>query len=531
MEFFTSPDDLKGWIKSRKTKDEAASMLVNIVNPIDQQRVKDTCRQIFETKEDEEADKVSTILFGVLANSLKKTVKVAQELGSDEYDQEAGDDEYDHNAGDISTQDDIHWYQYGRLYVTGTRLQLCKKMIEDEFYPNVFVISDHGNAHLIDLSNEMEIAMQKGNNVDTNVKMAQSTSRQRNGWVRGMRNKWNRTVDGFNEGTPWRIDRDKFYNFTHYYTDDIKFDEDPTRVYSGEAIWRMYVMDKFTTEYMNKEGKWVGGYINDRFYVFPDAGTPDNPDAPRDGGNQMGLIPGERTRLPRPHQYSTERRLEEARGNKTSDITVNASANKTIKIASHVSQENRHNDNVYNIFKDVLDMSEAGIDFSTMLEATAKHYNTTILKVAQVYKEAKKLRDRHEGLMYSFATATTLGTSISVSDTWFVPETVKALTENNEPFVIPPNSTISIAKGFDTSSSKSELRVQFEDKVLKVPNWQRIVAEPIGDGNRIQEAADSLGLNETNIANNPATPAVAINPEENFNVTDVSEDNVSEKNI
>jgi hypothetical protein len=132
--------------------------------------------------------------------------------------------------------------------------------------------------------------------------------------------------------------------------------------------------------------------------------------------------------------------------------------------------------------------------------------------------------------MYSFATATTLGTSICVSDSWFVPETVNALTENNEPFVIPPNSTISIAKGFDLSSPKSELRVQFENKVLKIPNWQSLIAEPIGDGNRIQEAADSLGLNETNITNNPATPAVATNPEENFNVTDVSEDNASEGN-
>jgi len=115
-------------------------------------------------------------------------------------------------------------------------------------------------------------------------------SRQRNGWERGQRNKWNRiTCSEIHEGTEWRKDRDAFYNFTHYTTDALKFDEDPNHVYSGEALWRMYIMDKFTREYKDANGKWVGGYINNRFHVFPEAGTPANPKVSRDGESN-GII-------------------------------------------------------------------------------------------------------------------------------------------------------------------------------------------------------------------------------------------------
>jgi hypothetical protein len=72
--------------------------------------------------------------------------------------------------------------------------------------------------------------------------------------------------------------------------------------------------DKFSSDYQDrKTGELVGGYINERFYKFPDAGTPANPDVPRDGGNPMMLKPGERSRTPRPHQWSVERRMQEAR--------------------------------------------------------------------------------------------------------------------------------------------------------------------------------------------------------------------------
>ena len=439
MEFFTSPDDLRGWIKSKNSSDEAVSALLDISKPSEektQQAISDTCKQIFENQGEEDKGNASAILFGVLANSIA-AIKTAE----------------------------------------GDKNMKIQKVAQD----------------------------------------SPSMSRQRNGWVRGMRNKWNRVVDGFNEGTPWRIDRDKFYNFTHYYIDDLKFDEDPSRVYSGEAIWRMYVMDKFTTEHLNKEGKWVGGYINDRFYVFPTAGTPSNPDAPRDGGNQMSLAPGERTRLPRPHQYSTERRLEEARKGDVTDNTVNIKANdmKTVKIASSLNVEERKDDKIYNIFRDVLDMEDSGIEFKTILEATSKHYNTTILRVAQIYKAAQKLKAKHEGMIFSYASET-LGSSLQSADTWTVLQDVNAVDMSGKTVVIPANSTITkfVESLVGDSSGNTELKVKYGNDVIKIQNWEKVPVEPVGN---IQEAATDLGLNEESA---PAQPKAAVASEMDSNATD-----------
>lgn len=57
--------------------------------------------------------------------------------------------------GDITTEDHEHWYQYGKLYFTGDYDGLKKKMDVNKFWPNVFFISDHGNAHLV---NELDIS-------------------------------------------------------------------------------------------------------------------------------------------------------------------------------------------------------------------------------------------------------------------------------------------------------------------------------------------------------------------------------------
>jgi hypothetical protein len=114
------------------------------------------------------------------------------------------------------------------------------------------------------------------------------------------------------------------YNCRHYCLDSIVFDDNPMRVICAEAMWRRHVMDKFSREWQDpKTGKLVGGYINQRFYVFPDAGTPSNPDVPRDHGNNMALAPHERSRVARPHEYSIERRMEEARkAGSTKPITL-----------------------------------------------------------------------------------------------------------------------------------------------------------------------------------------------------------------
>jgi len=53
--------------------------------------------------------------------------------------------------GDITTEDHENWFQYGKLYYTGNETGLKAKMEEDQFFPNVWFISAHGNAHLITL--------------------------------------------------------------------------------------------------------------------------------------------------------------------------------------------------------------------------------------------------------------------------------------------------------------------------------------------------------------------------------------------
>ena len=334
------------------------------------------------------------------------------------------------------------------------------------------------------------------------------------------RNKWNRVVDGFNENTPWRIGRDKYYDFTHYYTDEIKFDEDPDHIYSGESIWRTYVMDKFYRDYKDNEGKVVGGYINDRFYVFPTAGTPDNPDAPRDGGNQMALADGERTRKPRPHEFSMERRLEENRGNKLESITASKKDkfDHIIKIASRNDLDEIREDRIYKILVDTTEMRDAGIDYETMLEAISDHYNASITGVAQIDKVAQNLIKKHNriGYMPKIVEAMTLGEALEdPSISTFVlddPRGANAtlLNENRTVQLAPgtsfaklPNSNVFQItdqpdrikgnymddSGYDHQSYPSESLV---GKNVKFDNYNISV----NSQEEIQQGAEELGLNE-----------------------------------
>jgi len=342
------------------------------------------------------------------------------------------------------------------------------------------------------------------------TKEAQNMSRQRNGWVRGMRNKWNRVVDGFNDGTPWRIDRDKFYNFTHYYTDAISFNEDPTMVYSGEALWRMYIMDKYTREYQTKEGRWVGGYLNDRFYVFPDAGTPDNPDTDRMGGNQMELAQDERTRKPRPHQYSVERRMEEARGHKTTDIEVTTanSFDKMVKIASNASKlpQEKENDVIFNIFRDSLDMREAGIDYEKRLEMISNHYNTSILNVAQIEKTATKLIEKHSGIGYAFDNSSSnISTSVPVSTS--VPEIIEAKSDDGELFTLDLREEKLIGRTMD---GKRQFKINRNGQDI-------IVTENVAENSNVKNDQNSYKTNP-----------ITITPVSNTSIPENSKENSNE---
>jgi hypothetical protein len=70
-----------------------------------------------------------------------------------------------------------------------------------------------------------------------------------------------------------------------------------------ETIWRENIMDKYSRPYRDKEGNWVGGYIQKRFEV--DKNIPNT--------NNYQLKPGEIRRPILPQYGNTESRLQEAR--------------------------------------------------------------------------------------------------------------------------------------------------------------------------------------------------------------------------
>lgn len=55
---------------------------------------------------------------------------------------------------DITTEDHNKWYQSGKLYFTGDEAGLNAKMEKDGFFPNVWLLDDHGGATLIDITTE-----------------------------------------------------------------------------------------------------------------------------------------------------------------------------------------------------------------------------------------------------------------------------------------------------------------------------------------------------------------------------------------
>lgn len=77
---------------------------------------------------------------------------------------------------------------------------------------------------------------------------------------------------------------------------------DDHQIICAEAIWRQAVMDKFSREYRDKDGNWVGGYINKRFEVHYD-----------DGGHPALLKPGQRHAPIHEDAWSLEKRMQEMR--------------------------------------------------------------------------------------------------------------------------------------------------------------------------------------------------------------------------
>jgi hypothetical protein len=105
-------------------------------------------------------------------------------------------------------------------------------------------------------------------------------------------------------------ERDIMHTDLQYLTRHPKTIKQYEEVYIGDYLWQHSVMDKYYPETQDpKTGEYVGGYINDRFHVHVNT-----------EGNSMRARP-DGTVPDRPESYSTERRLEELRYDKSREYT------------------------------------------------------------------------------------------------------------------------------------------------------------------------------------------------------------------
>lgn len=296
MEFFTSPEDLKGWVKSQESSDSAAQKLMEIIGPTEEQDVVETCKAIFDTED----NNASEILFEVLARHNLANIREGK----------MKDNKLKKEAQGI--------YRGEAPFYESMPLRICPKL------PKA------GGPGMISTTHCRENCL-----------------------------------------------------------DSIVLDDNPLRVYCAEALWRRHVADKFSSDFKNEEGKLVGGYLNERFQVFHD-----------DGGNQMELANGERTRKPRPHQYSIERRLQEDRGEETYDLLpAVASSSKTIKTSSvEIPEENKE---ACKIFSDIIDMKESGLSDEDIILKVSEHYEKGITETAAIHRVAMKQLSKHDKVLYS----------------------------------------------------------------------------------------------------------------------------------
>ncbi len=68
------------------------------------------------------------------------------------------------DGGDITTEDYYTFYQYGKVYVSldhdsdvDWRLPLRATMDSDQYWPSIWFVSDHGNAHLLSLREDTNV--------------------------------------------------------------------------------------------------------------------------------------------------------------------------------------------------------------------------------------------------------------------------------------------------------------------------------------------------------------------------------------
>lgn len=81
--------------------------------------------------------------------TLKEYIEGYPEEDNNDYKEDNGveateDDIFTKNWGDISI-----WYLYGKIYCQGDDRTLAKKLEKDNYFPNIYSVSDHGNTVLI----------------------------------------------------------------------------------------------------------------------------------------------------------------------------------------------------------------------------------------------------------------------------------------------------------------------------------------------------------------------------------------------
>lgn len=119
------------------------------------------------------------------------------------------------------------------------------------------------------------------------------------------------------------------YICRHHCLDGIVIDDNKT--ICGEALWRANVMDKFSRDYVDEDGKLIGGYLNRRFEQ--------NRLVPEE--NKMRLKPGE-VRKPRPPTIygNLEARLQDMRKKNERDYRPEPNKGDVFNWTKDVDQNN-----------------------------------------------------------------------------------------------------------------------------------------------------------------------------------------------
>jgi hypothetical protein len=93
-------------------------------------------------------DKIAS-KWGIIKTAAGETMFDAPEKPGQQDPREFHDEQEMPQEDDVTTTDGQHWYQHGKLYFAGDSSGLMAKMNADQFWPDVWNVSDHGNAHLI----------------------------------------------------------------------------------------------------------------------------------------------------------------------------------------------------------------------------------------------------------------------------------------------------------------------------------------------------------------------------------------------